>query len=176
MLILPAKPAIDDLTVQTISQASPGEKHTIALLWNHATRIDAHAIGWLPTAAYEARVASDDIITISRNNEHVGLVMVGKSVSRAVMKLYQIWVRHDARILEHGRALVDEVRKKARQTHCYTIEAWVAEDLPANLFWTAIGFKRHNWRWGRGNKGRKIYRWTIPTIPHGEMTHGRTTN
>jgi GNAT superfamily N-acetyltransferase len=161
----PRIPATLDLSVQTFSALSAQQAIELKSLWRHAVAIDAHAIGWLPIAAFETRTALDDVIAIHRNNDLVGWVLIGKSRHRAVMKLYQVWVRSDARILEHGTALVAAVRNRAEKERCFLIEAWVAEDLPANLFWHALGFNRGNWRWGRGEKPRKLYRWTIHTHP-----------
>jgi GNAT superfamily N-acetyltransferase len=157
-----------DLTVQTISQLGGKKQKELKTLWIHSVATDTHAIGWLPVSAYETRAASDDLTAIYRNDDCVGWSMTAKSNHRGVMKLYQIWVRPDARILTHGKALVASIREKARHQHCYIIEAWVAEDLPANLFWEAIGFTRQNWRLGRGEKPRKLYLWTTTTLQFGE--------
>jgi len=140
-------------------------------MWLHGVAVDTHAVGWLPVSAFETRAANDDVLAVERNNELVGWTMVAKSNHRGVMKLYQIWVRPDARVIENGRALVDAIRKKALAQHCFLIEAWVGEDLPANLFWSAIGFTRKNWRWGRGEKPRKLFRWTAPALVLGEQLH-----
>lgn len=164
MIIAPQELADGELTVQTISQLG-GKKHKeLKLLWKHAVATDTHAIGWLPMKAFETRAANDDVLAIYRNGDCVGWSLSAKSNHRGVMKLYQIWVRPDARIVEHGRKLVETIREKARLTHCYLIEAWVGEDLPANLFWSAIGFTRKNWRLGRGEKPRKLYLWTTTTL------------
>lgn len=152
-----------NLTVHSYSALTEREKKELRTIWLHATATDTHAIGWLPVAAFETRAENDEVISVYNNGDCVGWTMGSVSKRRGVYKLYQIWVRPDARILEHGRALVAELEEAAGRRNCYQIEAWVAEDLPANLFWSAIGFTRSVWRWGRGPRPRKHFLWTIRT-------------
>jgi GNAT superfamily N-acetyltransferase len=152
------------ISVQTFRQLPSPSQAELRKLWTHGVAVDTHAVGWLPTAAFDTRAENDDVIAVYRNEDLVGWAMIARSNHRGVMKLYQIWVRPDARIIEHGRALVDAITKRALQRRCLRIEAWVAEDLPANFFWSAIGFLRSNWRWGRGRNPRKIFRWITPTL------------
>jgi GNAT superfamily N-acetyltransferase len=149
-----------DLEVKTYRELPGHQRTELRLLWHHATRSDSHSIGWLPTRAFDTRSENNEVIACYRNADLVGWSMAAVSKSRAVLKLYQIWVRPDARILEHGRSLVAKLRGRAWREHCYQIEAWVAEDLPANIFWAAIGFQRNNWRWGKGLNTRRQWRWT----------------
>ncbi len=149
-----------DLTVQTYTTLNPQQKTELRKIWLHATNIDSKAIGWLPVKAFDTRAELDQITTVFRNGDNVGWAMAAPSKSRGVLKLYQIWVRPDARILEHGRELVSSLRQQARTARCWQVEAWVASDLPANLFWAAIGFTRCNWRWGKGLNTRKHWRWS----------------
>lgn len=151
---------LTDLEVKGSHQLSLIQRTELRHQWLKATDEDSHAIGWLPVRAFETRSEQNEVIGCYRNDDLVGWAMAAVSRSRAILKLYQIWVRPDARILEHGRSLVDELRRRARQAHCYQIEAWVAEDLPANIFWAAIGFTRCNWRWGKGECPRKHWRWS----------------
>lgn len=155
--------AKSNLTVQTYSTLKPQEQSELRKLWLHATATDTRAIGWLPVRAFDARAENDEVTTVYNNGDCVGWSMSSVSKRRGLLKLYQIWVRPDARILEHGRALVTQLQEVGGRKFCYQIEAWVAEDLPANLFWAAIGFSRSVWRWGRGPKPRKHFLWTTQT-------------
>jgi GNAT superfamily N-acetyltransferase len=128
-------------------------------LWIHGVQMDTHAVGWLPTSVFDSRAKTDEVTACYRNADLVGWCVRGESTARKVLKIYQIWVRPDARIIEHGRALVDYVARIAGEKNCGYLEAWVAEDLEANYFWPAIGFTRTVWRWGRGRSFRKIWRW-----------------
>lgn len=152
-----------NLTVQAYSALKQQDQSQLRKMWLHATNSDTHAIGWLPVAAFDTRAEKDEVISVYNNGDCVGWSMSSVSKRRGILKLYQIWVRPDARILEHGRALIDELRTIGHQKFCYQVEAWVAEDLPANLFWAAIGFTRSVWRWGRGPRPRKHYLWTTQT-------------
>ncbi len=158
----------NDLVIKRILRLNSTKTAEIRAMWHHATATDSHAIGWLPTKAFDIRAENGDLSAVYRNDDLVGWAMHSPSRSRGVMKLYQIWVRPDARILEHGRALVAEIQAIARSLRCYMIEAWVAEDLPANVFWRAIGFSRKTWRWGKGEKKRKHWLWVVSSqdFPH----------
>ena len=159
-----AAPVTNDLAVLSTHQMTSTNRAGLRTIWTHAVQTETTAIGWLPTSVFDTRADRGEVVAVYRNNDLVGWCMHAKSTARAVLKLYQIWVRPDARILEHGRALVDQLRRVAVAQNCWAIEAWVAEDLPANFFWTAIGFLRHNWRYGRGNQPRKHFRWTSPIL------------
>ncbi len=159
-----AASAKTQIQVQTYSGLNRHAQAELRKMWLHATAADTHAIGWLPVAAFDGRADKNEILSVENNGDCVGWCMSAVSDRRGILKLYQIWVRPDARILEHGRALISRLQEQGRRAHCWQIEAWVAEDLPANLFWSAIGFARNNWRWGRGAKPRKHWRWTTPTI------------
>jgi hypothetical protein len=75
----------------------------------------------------------------------------------------QIWVRRDARLIEHGRALIDHLEDAhARRLNAWQLRAWVAEDLEANLFWPQIGFVYRGWRWGPARRARRHNLWTRP--------------
>lgn len=148
------------LLTNTLSASAIAE---LKKLWHHSVATDSHAIGWLPTRVFDVRHEAGDMTVLYKNTDCVGYVMASPSRSRAVMKLYQIWVRPDARIITHGKELVAHIVERCITHRCYQIEAWVAEDLPANLFWRAIGFTQNNWRHGRGKISRKHWRWTLPT-------------
>jgi len=128
-------------------------------LWIQGVERDTNAVGWLPTSVFDSRAQTGEVTACYRNEDLVGWLVRGESRARKVMKIYQIWVRPDARIIEHGKALVRNLSKKTSESRCHMMEAWVAEDLAANLFWKAIGFQRTVWRWGRGQSLRKIFRW-----------------
>lgn len=152
-----------DLSTASTNELSSLQNAELRKLWLHAVQVDTHAIGFLPTKVFEFRSQSNEVFTVHRNKDLVGWCLTGISQARNVLKCYQIWVRPDARILEHGRALIARLQQHARQHRCWMIEAWVAEDLPANLFWNAIGFERTNWRHGRGKSCRRVWRWTMLT-------------
>lgn len=149
-----------EIKVASTNQLKTHQFTELRKLWVHGVQNDTNAVGWLPTSVFDSRAKTDEITAVYRNNDLVGWCVRGVSGARQVMKIYQIWVRPDARILENGRALIDDLAKIAHGQKCYLLEAWVAEDLAANVFWNAIGFTRGVWRWGRGRSLRRIFRWT----------------
>lgn len=162
----------NDLIVRPILLLPAREQLELRQIWKHSVATDTNAIGWLPTAAFDTRAADGDLTVIHRNGDLVGWAMHCRSRSRGVMKLYQIWVRPDARVLEHGRALIAQIKATCTTVHCWCIEAWVAEDLPANFFWEAIGFTKTNWRWGKGEKKRRHIKWLVLTPDLCDNTKG----
>lgn len=126
-------------------------------------RVDGHCLGWLPRSAYNARHEEGQIYTCHNNGDHVGHCM-WQSHER-IAKIFMTWVRPDARLILHGRALVDAIEKEAATRGCSLLSLWCAEDLAANLFWRALGFTNPSWRWGRGSNPRKHLLWRRPIAP-----------
>lgn len=125
-----------------------------------AAKIDAHAIGFITFAAYEEAHARNRIIILRRNNDLCGFILYSLNRQREC-RILQIWVRADARIIEHGRALIDWLEKEIADTHnCWCLRCWVAQDLESNLFWQAMHFEYLGWRWGPAKNPRKhnLYR------------------
>jgi GNAT superfamily N-acetyltransferase len=125
------------------------------LLWSHATQRDAHSIGWLPWAAFDDAAAKGRIITLHNNDDLVGFLVWSVNALREV-RCVQVWVRADARLILHGRALVEELERIAAENGCWIMRLWCGEDLAANLFWGALGFTKRNWRRGRTDRRRHV--------------------
>lgn len=128
-----------------------------------ACRIDGHCLGWLPKLAYDQARDRGRIATCWRNADLVGFLMWGATLR--TLKIYQTWVRKDARMIEHGRALVTHLTTKAPQTAAVEIRLWCAEDLPANRFWQALHFERRTWRWSPHQVRRRHILWTRAITP-----------
>jgi L-amino acid N-acyltransferase YncA len=148
-----------DVEVKTCRELNSTAAAELRKLWVKGVQADANAVGWLPTGVFDERVRTNEVLAVYRNNDLVGWSLWGRSNARQVLKIYQVWVRPDARIVEHGRALVKRMQEAAAATNFWLLEAWVAEDLAANIFWKAIEFERGVWRWGRGERRRRIFRW-----------------
>lgn len=151
-----------DITVRSSHELEGGKILALKKLWLHAVQADTNAIGFLPTKAFDIRSEQNDLYTVERNGDCVGWCLVATSHHTAVLRVYQIWVRPDARIIEHGRALIQRLIERGEKTGMYAIRAWVAQDLPANLFWEAVGFSKLCWRYGQGGKNRKHWLWSLP--------------
>lgn len=130
---------------------SSNQLREIIRLAEHATRLDGHAIGFLPTAAWEKGIAQGHVAAIYNNDDLVGWSLYGTNAIREC-RILQIWIRPDARLILHGRALVDAIEQRTvREQNIWCLRLWCADDLEANVFWPALGFKRKTWRWGRSN-------------------------
>ncbi|MGH9817725.1 MAG: hypothetical protein ACRD6I_16750 [Candidatus Acidiferrales bacterium] len=124
---------------------------TIKFCWS-ACAVDSDKIGFLTKLAYENYHAAGRIITLRRNDDLVGLCLWSANQWRE-LRIIQCWVREDARLILHGRALVDWLElHEAIPRRSWIMRCWVAEDLAANMFWRAIGFDYAGWRWGRAKK------------------------
>jgi ribosomal protein S18 acetylase RimI-like enzyme len=115
-----------------------------------AVRKDGQMIGWLPWAFYESVDASGHLLTLERNGDLVGFVAWRPPTTWGASVIVQTWVREDARMIEHGRALVARVAEIAAAEGARWLTCWVANDLDAMRFWPAIGFTRVASRLGRG--------------------------
>lgn len=149
-----------DTLVCTLTANLPEPRvREVILQCDHATRLDGHAIGWMPFVAWEKRHAWGDLLALHRNDDLVGWCMMSKVSGYQELRCLQIWVRPDARMIEHGRALVDELNRLAWDRGAIVLRLWCAEDLPANLFWKQLGFRYRGWRWGKAKKGRRHALW-----------------
>lgn len=132
-----------------------------------ACTIDGHCLGWMPKLAYDQARDKGRIITCWRNADLVGFLMWATHLRQ--LKVYQTWVRRDARMIEHGRALVARAQQHATAANAAEIRLWCAEDLPANSFWQALGFERLTWRWSPHRVKRRHILWTravtLPCVP-----------
>jgi len=128
-----------------------------------ACRIDGECIGWLPAAAYDEAHLAGRLLALWNNDDLVGFLLW--SCDGYELRILQIWIRRDARLLLHGRALIEGAEETARAEGAVRLRLWCAIDLAANLFWRALGFRYKCWRWGRAKKSRRHALWTRPLMP-----------
>lgn len=145
----------------SIRDLQPFEATELVQIAKHAHVVDSHSIGWLPNAVYDRYAAQGTLIACHNNDDLVGYICHNESPIEC--RIYVTWVRNDARLIMHGRALVAHLQAICRTRGIPTIGLWCAEDLAANTFWDAIGFRRTSWRWGRSKKGRRHNQWHLPT-------------
>ncbi len=146
-----------NVEVKVTRDLQPWQQREFLLFAAKACRIDGECLGWLPFEAYETRHAEGRILAVYNNDDLVGYVLWFNNAN--VMHIYHTWVRNDARIMVHGRALCSTLEEHCIDLACDRIELWCAVDLAANLFWSAIGFEKITWRWGRAKKSRRHYLW-----------------
>lgn len=167
------------ITTHNVHDVASNDVVADLLFCGTAARLDADKVGWLPHQAYREAFLSQRLVIVENNNDRVGFALW--QLSRGQLKLYQVWVRQDARLILHGRALVDHVERFAIELGAYRLRAWVAEDLAANTFWKAIGFEHISWRYSpRKHSSRRHLLWVRttasqhvssqcePSLQHGE--------
>jgi len=151
-------PTQDTLKVCSTRELEKENDRRAALLFCYsACRLDGHCLGWMPKQAYDVRHDQGRILVLHNNDDLVGLCMWSTNLRE--MRCLQIWIRQDARMILHGKKLIHELEKLARQHGCCRLRLWCAIDLPANLFWHALGFRYHGWRWGRAKNSRRHALW-----------------
>jgi len=148
--------------IRTLELRSSAQQSLLAFAIG-SSRIDGQCIGWLPTAAYVGAHEQGRIVACYNNADLVGYILWG--TNNGIIRCFVVWVRRDARLILHGRALVDAIAEIGVQRGCTRIELWCAVDLAANFFWDALGFTRVCWRWGRAKRGRRHWLWRQRIMP-----------
>ena len=139
-----------DVHTQVSRELSPARRQEVLLFAAHAVRVDAHCIGWLPWQFYEAHDDAGRLVSVTRDGDLVGFCAFSAPNFGRESKITQVWVRQDARMIEHGRALLTRCAFIAAELGAAWLTCWVAEDLDAMRFWPAIGFAPINRRLGKG--------------------------
>lgn len=151
-------------TLEIVEARTDPDLNGLISLADHAIIHDGNCIGFLPHGAYHDASCNNRLFSLLRNGDRVGFILWSANQLREC-RILQIWIRRDARLIEHGRALVEHLQNAhARRLHAWQLRAWVAEDLEANLFWPQIGFIKRGWRWGPAKRARRHNLWTRPVI------------
>jgi len=150
----------DTLRLALTNELFPNAAQHVLTFCYSACRLDGHALGWLPIAAYNEAHAFGRILALWNNDDLVGFCLF--STHQLELRCLQIWIRRDARLMVHGRALIDDLERRAQRAGCFRIRLWCAIDLEANLFWRALHFRPITWRWGRARHGRRHVLWVRP--------------
>lgn len=137
----------------------PSLLHEALALAVDSPRVDGDALGWFPRAAFLGCHEQGRLIIVTNNDDVVGYCVHNEKT--APTRIFLTWVRRDARLILHGRALVDFVSDVAIRRGHNRIELWCATDLAANFFWQALGFEQICWRWSKGKAHRKHWLWRL---------------
>ena len=128
---------------------------------DHLSKIESHALGFIPNTAYEAaitgeklgkrwsNVCNDKIWVCEENGELVGFLLMsfGKWV-----KVNQIAIQEDARLIERGNALLNAGISHGLDLGRQDFVCGCADDLTSNMFWTGVGWKMLGERKGISHK------------------------
>ena len=121
-----------------------------------------HEIGFIPWDGICRADALGRVMVLFNNDDLVGFIVYGPG--RTSCKVYQIWVREDARLIVHGRELIDGLREYSLACGLFRISLWCADDLPSNLFWRALRFRKVSQRPGGKHSGRTHNRYVLPLL------------
>jgi len=117
-------------------------------------------LGFLPRGAFEDASRRNRMSWLVSNDQLAAYAVFGPSGASG--RIYQIWVEPGVREIEYGRKLVDHIETRVAGWSKIALALWCATDLPANLFWRALGFIPTAQREG-GNRGRRLHlEWTRP--------------
>ena len=124
---------------------------------------NSEALSFIPTPRLEEYERRGQILVARENDDLCGFVVHG--AGWPVLRVYQACIQYDARRRDHGFGLVERLRQKATDRALDNIELWCADDLDANSFWEAAGFRKIAQRRGGARRGRMHNLWVMEITP-----------
>lgn len=116
-----------------------------------ASKTAREEIGFIPSPKLAWLCDRNQIALSVCNGDLCGFVVHGRT--GPVLKIWQIWMRSDARRIEYGTALLEHVVRTSTKHDIYGISLRCATDLPAIAFWEQLRFLRS--KTVRGGVSRK---------------------
>lgn len=128
---------------------------------HHLSKIESNALGFIPNSAYEAAitgkklgkrwsdVCNDKLFVCEENNDLVGFLLM--SYGRWA-KVNQIAIQQDARLIERGKKLLEAGINHGIKIQRQDFMCGCADDLPSNIFWSSVGWKKLGQRNGISHK------------------------
>ena len=129
-------------------------------------------VGFLPTAWLQ-KILTKDFVDLAFENGQPAAYLLGKSHYQSrqhVGIIYQACVEYDAQRRAIGTALVTHYLARMPQT-TKLIGLWCAQDLEANYFWEAVGFRPLAYRAGSRKKERVHIYWQRRVWADDQATH-----
>lgn len=102
-------------------------------------RRNSEALSFIPRPKLEHYAAAGQILTAQENGDPCGFLIYGNGYP--TLRVYQACIQYDARRQDHGLALVQRLVKIATAKGAEGISLKCADDLEANRFWAAAGFR-----------------------------------
>lgn len=114
-------------------------------------------LGFLPRTIYEPMHAAGRLRVAKENSDPCGFLLHG--TYRKTLRIYQTCVQPDARRIDHGSDLWQQLVNDCIANDVHQIELHCAEDLEANQFWQAVGCRQIGQRIKSRHTGRVQLRW-----------------
>lgn len=128
----------------------------------HLMRSNYDAVGFIPRPRLEQYAARGQVLMEHENDAPAGFLVFG--AGWPTLRIYQACIQYDARRIEHGTRLVERVMTEAARRGCHIVSLWCADDLPANAFWEAVGFRCIGTRPGGSARGRLHRHWVRSVV------------
>jgi|TARA_Y100000015_G_scaffold42869_1_gene51283 hypothetical protein len=124
---------------------------------NDLSKKESHAIGFIPKTAYEAAITgekhgdrwsktcNDKLWVCEENTDLVGFLLMSFGHQA---KVNQIAIQEDARLIERGKALLDQGMTHGLSKRRWNFVCGCADDLPSNMFWEGVGWEKVSQRNG----------------------------
>jgi len=136
---------------------------------------NADYLGYIPKPALLKYAERNQIIPAFDNDELCGYILFNDNPgpklrykAPATLRIYQTCIQNDARRILHGTQLLQALlNRPTTQTFRY-LDCFVNQNIPANDFWTTLGFTLIGSRPGGQKRHRTLnhYRYTIPADDH----------
>lgn len=150
---------------------------TLIRYYDDLQRKLAEYVGYLHLPVLEKYQRRGQIIPAFENDELCGYVLFNDTPAKKLRqdmptcaRIYQAAIQYDAQRIKHGTALVNHVIHRARRSGFYLLDCFVTDTIPANDFWTALGFHLIGTRPGGKRRNRTLnhYRLRLPTTPQAQ--------
>tara|TARA_R110001592_G_scaffold213981_1_gene466804 strand:- start:41 stop:604 length:564 start_codon:yes stop_codon:yes gene_type:complete len=136
---------------------------------NDLSKKESKSLGFIPNPAYLSAITgiktgkrwslicNDKLFVCECNEELVGFCLASfghpqRNVMTRTGKISQICLQTDARMLQRGRVLLDEVLAYGESVYTFNWSCGCADDLESNIFWRTMGWNKVNQRKGISHK------------------------
>lgn len=129
-----------DLSVRV---AVPGD----LLYLDHLQLTHRSQLGFLPRVAQLGYLTTRRVLLLAVNDSPAGFLLWRKTrhpdprLTRLGLQIVQICVEPGLRRLLHATLLLDSLESQPALARSTYTRCWCASDLPANGFWSALGFR-----------------------------------
>lgn len=119
-----------------------------------ASKTAREQIGFVPSPKLAWLCERNQVALSVANGDLVGFVVHGRTAP--LIKIWQIWMRPDARRIEYATQLVQHVVQTTTKHDAFAIQLRCATDLPALAFWESLGFSCQKRLKGGNKRSRTI--------------------